>query len=255
MGAMLCVFVLSAFGKSNAKPGNGGGNPLGLPVCKPQDGPPYTIAIDAGHGGSDVGAEGIIDEKIVTETTIGYLEQWLEQDENYTPLRTHAPDTFAKPSERAETTNRACAALLLSVHGNSAPGYPEITGFECYPQPPGREHHEDASRMAHLIAEKFGAAGQRLRGESGVRYLYYEGDDTRGYEKKIVEESDDSMHADQTFGLLERAECPAVLIEQCFVTSSTDIANWAGEDGSARAARFYYEAICEFFGTQPIEAQ
>lgn len=251
--AVLSVLILGAFAKrAGTVPENGNNSIPVKPVCRPHEGPPYTIALDAGHGGSDCGAEGIIDEKTVTETTIGYLERLLEQDENYTPVRTHAYDTFAKPKERADTANEACASLVISVHGNSAPGYPDITGFECYPQPPGRPHHEDSARFAHLIAEKFGATGQRLRGESGVRYLYYEGDDIRGYEKKIIEESDSSVHTDQTFGLLERAECPAVLAEQCFVTSSTDIENWGNDTGCAHAARLYYEAICEFFGTDPI---
>ena len=35
---------------------------------------PYTIAIDAGHGGTDIGAEGVINEIQLTEATIGYLE-------------------------------------------------------------------------------------------------------------------------------------------------------------------------------------
>ncbi len=253
--AILFVLVLGAFGKKAEAAGSESSDVHMDPAFLPHEGPPYTIAIDAGHGGSDVGAEGIVDEKIMTETTIRALEQWLEQDENYTPVRTHAQDTFATPKERAEAANEAHAALLISVHGNSAPGYPDITGFECYPQPPGRAYHDDSLRIAHQIADRFGTAGQRLRGEAGVRYLYYEGDDINGYEKKIIEESDCGMRSDPTFGILEHAECPAVLAEQCFVTSSTDTANWAGETGSARAARIYYEAICEFFGTQPIKLQ
>lgn len=221
-------------------------------AAAPHEGPPYTIAIDAGHGGTDIGAEGVINEIQLTEATIGYLEGWLTQDENYTPVRTHAADTFSKNTERAAAANSAGASLLLSVHGNSDPYSSDSYGLECYPQPPGRTHHEDSLRLAHLIADKFGAAGQRLRGNAGVRYIYYAGDDESGYEKQVVEESDSTVYSEQTFGLLEKTDCPAVLVEQCFVTSEADVAAWGTDDGCRRAARLYYEAICEYFGTEPL---
>ena len=41
---------------------------------------PYTIALDAGHGGEDVGAEGIIQEIELTERTTMELKELLEAD-------------------------------------------------------------------------------------------------------------------------------------------------------------------------------
>ena len=218
----------------------------------PQEGPPYVIAIDAGHGGTDVGAQGAVDESAMTETTIGYLESWLLQDENYTPVRTHDYDTFLENTERAATANAARASLLLSVHGNSDPYSEKSYGFECYPQPPGRTYHEESVRFAHLIAGKFGTQGQRLRGNAGVRYIYYVGDDAHGYQKEVIEESDGTVRTEQTFGLLEKTNCPAVLAEQCFVTSPSDVDSWGDDGGCRLAARLYYEAICAYFGTEPL---
>ena len=68
----------------------------------------------------------------------------------------------------------------------------------------------------------------------------------------MVEESDSTIYSEQTFGLLEKTDCPAVLVEQCFVTSEADVAAWGTDDGCRRAARLYYEAICEYFGTEPL---
>ena len=42
------------------------------------------------------------------------------------------------------------------------------------------------------------------------------------------------------------------MVEQCFVTSEADVAAWGTDDGCRRAARLYYEAICEYFGTEPL---
>lgn len=250
---LLAVLRQTSAAQPAGTEGGAAGQSAALPTAAaPHEGPPYTIAIDAGHGGTDIGAEGVINEIQLTEATIGYLEGWLTQDENYTPVRTHAADTFSKNTERAAAANSAGASLLLSVHGNSDPYSSDSYGLECYPQPPGRTHHEDSLRLAHLIADKFGAAGQRLRGNAGVRYIYYAGDDESGYEKQVVEESDSTVYSEQTFGLLEKTDCPAVLVEQCFVTSEADVAAWGTDDGCRRAAQLYYEAICEYFGTEPL---
>ena len=50
--------------------------------------PPYTVALDAGHGGFDTGAEAIIKELEVCEQTVNALYTLLEQDSNYAPVRT-----------------------------------------------------------------------------------------------------------------------------------------------------------------------
>lgn len=215
--------------------------------------PPYVIALDAGHGGSDVGAEGLIQEVELTESTVDALYELLEKDPNYSPVRCRENGESATSGERAIAAAEARASLLLSIHGNSDPYSEESYGFECYPQPPGRIYHDDAMVFAQAIAQQFGSAGHRLRGENGVRYIYYQGTEETGYEKQVVEITDDSVHEEETFGLLEKAPCPAVLAEQCFVTSPADVSAWGSDSGCQAAALCYYRAICEYFGTQPLE--
>lgn len=106
---------------------------------RPQVGdPPYRVAIDAGHGGNDPGARGVVEEKDMTAATASVLLAWLEQDPNYIPLRTRdAFDQTATPAERAAAANAQAPQLLLSIHGNSAANGSSATGFECYPSVPG----------------------------------------------------------------------------------------------------------------------
>ena len=217
---------------------------------RPQVGdPPYRVAIDAGHGGNDPGARGVVEEKDMTAATASALLAWLEQDPNYIPLRTRdAFDQTATPAERAAAANAQAPQLLLSIHGNSAANGSSATGFECYPSVPGRTWHAESYYFAQKLAEGMQNAGARLRGRGGIRYIYYLEND----QKQLVENTHTEVRAERSFTLLEDVNCPAVLAEQCFVTNADDVERFGSEQGCKRTARIYYEAICAYFGTEPL---
>ena len=211
--------------------------------------PPYRVCIDAGHGGSDPGARGVVEEKEMTAQTSEALLALLEADPNYIPLRSRESyDVTAKPSERAEAINAKSPQLLLSIHGNSAPEGSAAAGFECYPSVPGRTWHQESYYFAQQLAQGMQAAGAKLRGHGGIRYIYYQGE-----VKQLVESTHTEVRDERSFTLLEDVNCPAVLAEQCFVTSEEDVAQFGSEEGCKTVARAYYEAICAYFGTQPLD--
>lgn len=212
--------------------------------------PPYRVAIDAGHGGSDPGARGVVEEKQVTAATAAALLQWLEQDSNYTPLQTRESfDATATPAQRAAAASAQSPQLLLSIHGNSAANGSTASGFECYPAVPGRTWHQESFYFARLLAGGMQSIGAKLRGRGGVRYIYYLEND----QKQLVESTHTEVREERSFTILEDSNCPAVLAEQCFVTNEADVAQFGSEEGCKKAARIYYEAICEYFGTQPLD--
>lgn len=210
----------------------------------------YVVALDAGHGGSDPGASGVIGEVALTETTVRYLEELLTADENYTPVLCRQYGEGKDVNARAAAARWHGADLLLSVHGNSEESG-QARGFECYPLPPGRAHHEDSLRLSGLLVDEMSAAGAEVRGENGIKYAYYFSDGSGGYEKVIRESSDRTVYSEKSFGVLEGAGCPAVLAEQCFVTNAADAEAFGSEAGCRLAAERYYRAICRYFGTQP----
>ena len=211
--------------------------------------PPYRVAIDAGHGGSDPGARGVAEEKQVTAATAAALLYWLEQDPNYIPLQTRESfDITATPAQRAAAANAQSPQLLLSIHGNSAANGSEATGFECYPAVPGRTWHQESFYFARLLAGGMQSIGAKLRGRGGVRYIYYLEND----QKQLVENTYTQVRPERSFTLLEDVDCPAVLAEQCFVTNAKDVERFGSEEGCKTVARIYYEAICAYFGTEPL---
>ena len=211
--------------------------------------PPYRVAVDAGHGGNDPGARGVVEEKQVTAATAAALLQWLEEDSNYIPLQTRESfDATATPAQRAAAANAQSPQLLLSIHGNSAANGSTAAGFECYPAVPGRTWHQESFYFAKLLAGGMQSIGAKLRGRGGVRYIYYLEND----QKQLVENTYTQVRPERSFTLLEDVDCPAVLAEQCFVTNDEDVEHFGSEQGCKTVARIYYEAICTYFGTEPL---
>ena len=186
IGLLVCVVCFSAaFFLWKAALFGSGRNESGEEPFRPVVGdPPYRVCIDAGHGGSDPGARGVVEEKEMTAQTSEALFALLEADPNYIPLR---------------------------------------------------------SRESYDVTAK-------LRGHGGIRYIYYQGE-----VKQLVESTHTEVRDERSFTLLEDVNCPAVLAEQCFVTSEEDVAQFGSEEGCKTVARAYYEAICAYFGTQPLD--
>lgn len=211
----------------------------GLPAASEPAGP-LVVAVDAGHGGEDTGAIGLVEEWQMTESTARALIALLEQDERFAPVLCRDWWDKSTPTGRAEEAARQGAQLLISIHGNSWEGKQDVQGFECYPVTPGMPYHQESLRFAQLVAQEMQQAGAKLRGETGVRYIYFNEKD----ERVIHEESDSTPTGMPTFSIVEKAGCAALLVEQCFVTSAGDVDKFGDEDGCQLAAQCYYRAIC-----------
>lgn len=81
------------------------------------------IVLDAGHGGSDAGAQGeYSSEKDLTLSIILKLGKMINDSmKDVQPFYTRVSDTYPSLKERHEIANRAAADLFISVHINSTP--------------------------------------------------------------------------------------------------------------------------------------
>ncbi len=96
------------------------GDRLGEPATS--DGErPFTIVIDPGHGGIDVGAEGVsgTPEKTITLAFALELRKALQDTGRYRVEMTRDTDVFLRLDERVRVARQHNADLFLSVHADS----------------------------------------------------------------------------------------------------------------------------------------
>lgn len=90
------------------------------------------IVLDAGHGGTDPGAQrGITNEKDITLSVVKYLSEFLKAQGIKVHL-TRIDDTFISLQDRVDITNRTNPDAFVSVHVNAMESSNEISGLETY---------------------------------------------------------------------------------------------------------------------------
>lgn len=212
---------------------------------------PYVIGLDAGHGGVDVGAVGVIEEVALTEQTVADLKEILEQDGRFRVVLSRKAGEGATIDERNKRFTKIQPDVMLSIHANSAETA-SASGFECYPVIPSMANHENSMAFARCLTAKMQEAGQTLRGENGIRFGYYVTENGTT-QKKLVDASDTTPYSDDTFGVLKGLNGAAVLVEQCFVTNAADVEAFGTEEGCQKAAEVYYQAILCYLGLEAPE--
>src|SRR5690606_16688958 len=101
----------------------------------------FTIVLDAGHGGSDHGANrtysdiGRISEKDITLAIVLKVGSMLEKNKDFKVIYTRKFDEFPSLSDRTNLANRSKADLFVSIHCNSSVR-PTAYGTETYVQGP-----------------------------------------------------------------------------------------------------------------------
>lgn len=95
---------------------------------------PFTLVIDAGHGGNDAGALGAISkEKNINLSVALAFGRLVEQNcPDVKVIYTRKKDVFVTLQGRADIANKAKADLFISIHTNAVAGSKSVRGFEVY---------------------------------------------------------------------------------------------------------------------------
>jgi len=92
------------------------------------------VVIDPGHGGHDEGTsgpKGLLEKDLVLDVA-QRLGKLIEQKMGSEVIFTRTDDTFIPLEGRTELANEKKADLFLSIHANSSPAAPRVTGIETY---------------------------------------------------------------------------------------------------------------------------
>lgn len=228
----------------------------------------FTVVLDAGHGGSDNGANrnypdlGLVQEKHVTLGIVLKLGAMLEKNKEFKVIYTRKIDEYPSLTDRTNTANRSKADLFISVHVNSSPSRSAAArGTETFVQGPAqnRENLEVAKQENSVIyldekdKETF-ASYDPSSPESLIalklqqsKYLenslivgsFVEGNFEKSgrFSRGVKQEN---LH------ILRRSAMPSILIETGFVNNYEDAAFLNSEKGQEETAENIYKAIIEY---------
>ena len=228
----------------------------------------FTIVLDAGHGGGDVGANRQYDfghpmEKEITLGIVLKLGKMLEANKNMHVIYTRKTDFYPSLTERTDMANRSKAELFISIHVNSSPGKTATArGTETYVQGPAqnRENLEVAKRENDVIYlneqdKQTLASYDPNSPESLIALKIQQG---KYLEKSLVlgsyvEENFEnggrfSRGVKQTnLHILRMSATTSLLIETGFVNNYEDATYLYSEAGQKKTADEIYEAIQKYY--------
>ena len=225
----------------------------------------FTVVIDAGHGGHDAGAIGLVKgvkEKDLNLTVAKRLATKIQQNHpDVKVVLTRETDVFLPLQQRADIANKNHADLFISIHTNAAENR-KAQGAETFIL--GTDRMEDNLDVA--MREN---AVMKLEDDQTV----YQGFDPNSIESYIIFELMQNQYMDnslvfaellqnQFVGTLHRANrgvrqaafwvllqsaCPSVLVEMGFVSNAEEEKWLASEDGKNSIANGIYTAFHQYY--------
>lgn len=183
---------------------------------EPESGPIYTIAIDAGHGGSDPGAnpDGVL-EKDINLQIVNVLRDLAAAEPDLKIVLIRTLDIFIPLDERIAKAEAAGATLYVTVHVNSYSG-PDPSGVETIVDNK-RARDDDSWILAELIQDNV---------------------------VRLTSARDRGTRTQESY--LQRTAMPAVSIETGFVTNPEERAKLVDPEYQAKIARGILDGIRQF---------
>lgn len=227
----------------------------------------FTIVLDAGHGGSDHGANrhysdlGTVREKDVTLAITLKLGRMLEKNKDYKVIYTRKIDEFPSLTERTTLANRSKADLFISIHVNASTKTSPY-GTETFVQGPDQNKtnlevakaENDVIYLDERDRETFASYDPKSP-ESLIalkmqqsKYLetsllfgsYVEGNFVNKDKRFSRGVKQQNLH------VLRLNAMPSVLVETGFVSNYDDASYLASERGQDQVAESIYDAIINY---------
>lgn len=226
---------------------------------------PFTVVIDAGHGGNDPGAIGRRGrEKHINLNVALKLGRLIEN--NCTDTRvvyTRQKDIFVPLHRRAEIANNAKADLFISIHTNSiASRSSKVSGTETYTL--GLHRTEENLEVAKkenaviLIEDDYQQRYAGFNPNSAESYIIFEFLQDKYMSQSVdfatmvqrqfrqsARRIDKGVHQ-AGFLVLRETSMPSVLIELGYITNPAEESYLMSENGSSALAKSIYQAFLSY---------
>lgn len=227
----------------------------------------FTIVLDAGHGGTDFGANrnypeiGRLNEKDVTLSIVLKLGRMLEKNKEYKIIYTRKIDEYPSLYDRTNLANRSKADLFISVHCNANTRTAPY-GTETFVQGPDQNKtnlevakaENDVIYLDEKDKEMFASYDPKSP-ESLIalkiqqskyleRSLLFGSFVEENFEKKDKRFSRGVKQ--QNLHVLRLNAMPSVLIETGFISNYDDAMYLASDKGQNEIAESIYNAIASY---------
>ena len=227
----------------------------------------FTVVLDAGHGGSDHGANryysetGTLREKDVTLSVVLKVGRMLEKNKDFKIIYTRKIDEYPSLTERTTLANRSKADLFISVHCN-ANTKTSPYGTETFVQGPDQNKtnlevakaENDVIYLDEKDREMFASydpkSPESLIALKIQQSKYLESSLLFGsfVEGNFVKKDKRYSRGlkQQNFHVLRLNAMPSVLIETGFISNYDDAMYLASEKGQNEISESIYNAIIDY---------
>ena len=225
---------------------------------------PFTVVIDAGHGGVDPGALGKkSQEKNINFKVSNRLGQLIK--EAYPEVKiiyTRTTDVKIPLARRADIANKANANLFISIHSNASKNR-NANGCQTFTLGAGSDAEAKAAAMYEneviLSEENFEETYKGFDPRSSESYIIFELMRSHDMEQsvKLAEMVQNGM-LDKTsltdrgvssagFLVLHRTVMPSILVELGFISNSKDENLISSKEGQEKLAKGIFNGFAEYY--------
>ncbi len=229
----------------------------------------FTVVLDAGHGGSDTGAQrsygdlGLVQEKNITLGIVLKLGRMLEKSKDFKVIYTRKVDEYPSLTSRTDLANRSKADLFVSVHVNSSRSSSSTAqGTETFVQGPNQNKtnldvakaENDVIFLDEKDKENFASynpsSPESLIALKIQQSKYLQASLTIGglVEENFVKKDKRMSRGvkQENLHVLRMNAMPSILIETGFVNNYDDARYISSEDGQQSIAESIYNAIISY---------
>lgn len=194
--------------------------------CVPARKPPgYTVIVDAGHGGRDVGAPAVMPRRYEKDVTLGIataLAKQLSLQRGLAVIMTRATDRNLSLVQRRRVISSCSPDLVISIHADSGPS--SARGPSIYVL-------NDAGEA--IVVSRLTRSGRSVDHDDDTAYILanisQRGSINFAYElaskiRTALGQEEGNLRAIKTanFALLKAPGVPSILVETGYVTNRSD---------------------------------